>query len=423
VSRVSLSHENAAAALRSDLARHPGLADFGEATSLWTGYVSVLIRAVRASLPLPPLLRDFVKLLVQEPGARALLRAQPDYRLVREANRALRAQDLGAFSSSTRALAARMEDAGALALGDTALQMLLFVRVDGNGIALEEQGRVIAHRARITRQVGDTDLSGEQYRNVERIARAARSDELYARAWIGFAVLAMFRGNFPECAEWFARAATAADKAGDRDLSRNAHHGSLIAAAKRDAFDDALRHGWLAFRYSIGDVQLEAEALSNLGGVMLQARIYRPALAAFDAAIRRNPPARLVIPALGGAMLTSARLGHATRARERYATLARYAAASDLRWEIADSLIDAAIALLLIGDAAESDRARLRALELAREGKFHELEFRAERVANESPQQALIAVEMSRETRTICEQVEQLDANELLELSALSEAP
>lgn len=411
---MTFSHENAAAALRSDLARHPGLADFGEATSLWTGYVSVLVRAVRAQLPLAPLLRDFVKSVVSEPGARGLLRTQADYRLVREANRALRTFDLAGFSSATRALAARMEDAGALALADTALQMLLLVRFDGDGIALEEQGRVIAHRARIMRQGGDPDLSAEQYRNVERIARATRSHDLFARAWIGLGVLAMHRGNVPECADWFERAAKAADKAGDLDLSRNAHHGSLIAAAKREAFDDALRHGWLAFRYSVGDPQLEAEALSNLGAVMLQARVYRPALAAFEAAIRRNPPARLVIPALGGAILTAARVGDASRARERYRTLARYATASDLRWEVTDSLLDAATALFLIGDAAEAERVRLRALALAREGKFHELEFRAERVPGESELDAPSAVSLSKETRSICEQVEQLETTELL---------
>jgi tetratricopeptide (TPR) repeat protein len=213
------------------------------------------------------------------------------------------------------------------------------------------------------------------------------------------------------------RGAKAADKAGIVELSRNAHHGSLIAAAKREAYDDALRHGWLAFRYSVGDAQLEAEALSNLGGVMMQARIYRPALAAFDAAIRRGPPARLVIPALGGAMLMSARLGDATRARERYATLTRYTTASDLKWEVADSLIDVATALFLIGDAAESERVRLRALELAREGKFHELEFRAERVPGESDREAPSAVPLSGSTRSICEQVEQLETTELLELS------
>jgi tetratricopeptide (TPR) repeat protein len=414
---VTFSHENAAAALRSDLARHPGVTDFGEATSLWLGYVSLLVRSARAQLPLAPLVRDFVKSILREPGARVLLRTQPDHRLVRDANRALRKSDVGAFSGSTRALAARMEDAGALALADTALQMLLMVRVDGGELAIEEQGRVISHRARIARQGGNTELSLEQYRSVERMARATRSDELFARAWIGFAVLAMLRGNFPECEEWFERAAQAAEKVGDRDLSRNAHHGSLIAAAKREAFDDALHHGWLAFRYSVGDPQLEAEALSNLGGVMLEARAYRPAAAAFDAALRRDPPERLAIPALGGAIVTAARLGDAERARERYAMLARHAAASDHQYEVTDALIDAATALFLLGDVAEAERVRARALELANKGKFHELEFRAERAAEASARQAPIAVEMSRETRTVCEQVEQLDATELLELS------
>jgi len=414
---VTFSHESAAAALRSDLARHPGLADFGEATSLWTGYVSVLVRAVRAQLPLAPLLRDFVKSVVSEPGARALLRTQADYRLVREAHRALRASDLAGFSSSTRALAARMEDAGALALADTALQMLLLVPFGGDGLAVVEQGRVIAHRARITRQGGDTDLAAEQYRNVERLARVTRSDELSARAWIGFAVLAMYRGNLPESGDWFERAAKAADKAGVLELSRNAHHGCLIAAGKREAFDDALRHGWLAFRYSVGDAQLEAEALSNLGAVMMQARVYRPALAAFEAAIRRDPPARLVIPALGGATLASARLGDARRARERYRTLTRYAATSDHQYELTDALVDAAAALHLVGDSAEAERVRLQALQLARDGKFHEFEFRAERLPDEFDRQVPAAVPLSGETRSICEQVEQLETNELLALS------
>ena len=414
---MTFSHENAAAALRSDLARHPGVADFGEATSLWAGYVSVLVRAVRAELPLPALLRDFVKSIVREPGARALLRTQPDFQLLREANRAVGAADLGAFSSSTRALAARMEDAGALALADTALQMLLLVRIGEEGIAIEEQGRVVGHRARIARQAGDVELAAEQYRNVERMARVTRSDELYARAWIGYAVLAVLRGNLPESNDWFERAAKAAEKAKVPDLSRNAHHGCLIAASKREAFDEALQHGWLAFRYSAGDAQLEAEALSNLGAVMMQARAYRPALAAFDAALRRNPPARLAIPALGGAMLMSARLGDANRARRHYLDLARYATASDHRYEVTDTLIDAAAALFLIGDVREAERVRARALELAKEGKFHELEFRAMRVAEESRQRTPAAAELSGETRTICEQVEQLDANELLALS------
>ena len=414
---MTFSHESAAAALRSDLARHPGVVDFGEATSLWTGYVSVLLRAVRAQLPLAHLLRDFMKSVVREPGARALLRTQTDHRLLREAHRALRASDLAAFSSSTRALAARMEDAGALALADTALQMLLLVRFGGDGIRIEEQGRVIAHRARITRQGGEMDLAAEQYRNVERIARVTRSEELYARAWIGFAVLAVQRGNLPDAATWFTRAAQAADNAQDRDLSRNAHHGCLITAGKREAFDVALRHGWLAFRYSVGDPLLESEALSNLGAVMLQARAYRPARAAFEAALRRNPPARLAIPALGGAILTAAQLGDAAHVRRRYEALTSYASASDHTYEVTDALIDAATALFLIGDAAESERVQLRAVELARQGRFHELEFRAERARGESNRQVPSTIALSRETRSICEEVEQLETTELLELS------
>ena len=414
---MTLARETAAAALRSDLARHPGIDDFGASTSLWMGYASVLLRAVRAQLDVRALLHDFLKGIASLPGARRLLRTEDDYRLVHSAYRALRAPDLERFASATRELAARMEDAGALALADTTLQALTLLRIDEQTLPVEEQGRIISHRARLARQAGDVELAAEQYHNLEHLARVARSEELFARAWIGYAVLALLRGNLPESGKWFRKAARSADASQLRDLSRTAHHGCLIAAAKREDFDEALKHGWLAFQYSAGDPKLEAEALSNLGAVLRDARAYRPALAAFEAALRRHPPERLAIPALGGAILTAARLGDAARTRSGFAQLLRAADGSDHRYEIADALVDAAAALWLIGDRTAAEDVRVRALEMASAGKFHELEFRAERLVEEVASAELSPVELSNETREMCDSVEQLESSDLLEMS------
>jgi tetratricopeptide (TPR) repeat protein len=201
-------------------------------------------------------------------------------------------------------------------------------------------------------------------------------------------------------------------------LSRNAHHGCLIVAAKRDDFDGAVLHGWLAFRSSAGDPALEAEALSNIGGVLATARQYRTAQAAFSAALRRRPPARMAVPALGGSVLTSARLGDAAGTRAAYAELLRHAASADHRYEITDALVDAALALQLIGDRMEAERARARAREMAAEGAFHELAFRAEQPLEETEEGAQapsMPAPLSDETRDICQRVEQLDSADLLQ--------
>ena len=407
-SAMTLSRGGAVAALFSDLQRHPAEQSFGEATGLWTMYVSLLGRAVRTGADLTTLLQQFLKSMLGEPGGRRALTARDDYRQVHHAYRALRVSHPTWFATATSLLAERMEDAGALALADTTLAMLLQLELGGNALGVVERGRVIAHRARIARKSGDIVLAREQYETVRRLARQSRSKELAARASIGFAVLALLRGNLPESGRYFARAARVADETGLGELSRIAHNGCLIWAAKRDAFDEALAHGWVAFRYSTGNSELEAESLSNLGAVLQRMSHPRTALAAFDAALRRRPSARVAIPALGAAMLMSARLGQTARARQLLVDLVQRVGTADLSYSITDAFIDAAHAMYLIGERQEAERLRSRAIEMATGGEFHELEFRAAQLPEVNTVEAAVS-ELSHETRQICVEVEQLD--------------
>jgi hypothetical protein len=73
--------------------------------------------------------------------------------------------------------------------------------------------------------------------------------------------------------------------------------------------------------------------------------------------------------------------------------------------------------LWLIGDRTAAEDVRARALEMASAGKFHELEFRAERVVEEAASAELSPVELSNETRAMCDSVEQLESSDLLEMS------
>lgn len=405
---MTLARGGAVAALRSDLQRHPAEQSFGEATGLWTMYVSLLGRAVRTGADLTPLLQQFLKSILDESGGRRGLTVRDDYRQVHHAYRALRVSHAAWFVGATSLLAERMEDAGALALADATLGMLLQLEMPGNALGLLERGRIIAHRARISRKSGDVVLAREQYETVRRLARQSRSKELTARASIGFAVLALFRGNLPESGRYFALAARVADETGIPELSRIAHNGCLIWAAKRDAFEEALIHAWVAFRYSAGNSELEAESLSNLGGVLQRMSQHRTALAAFDGALRRRPSARVAIPALGAAMLMSSRLGQTAKVRQLLIELLRRAGTVDFSYEITGAFIDAAHAMCLIGESQEGERLRSRALRMARAGEFHELQFRAGGPPDESTVQAPV-VQLSQKTWQICLEVEQLD--------------
>lgn len=243
-----------------------------------------------------------------------------------------------------------------------------------------QQGRILAKRARVAWKLGLIDEADARYRKVDRLGARENSDELKARAAIGFAALAQMRGNYPELRRWSLRAARLAHRTGLRALIRNAHSGLLIAAAMLHSLDDALFHGWAAYQASIGDPIQEAEVLQNLGQALLEAGHVAAARAVFTAVVSRPVPLRIMLPALGGLARASTKDANADAvlwAAQEVRSLDDRTASP---YPLASALIECAIALAQIGETALSQLCRDEALRLAKAHGFHEVEFRADDV-------------------------------------------
>lgn len=397
-------------AVRRDCARTPALAQL-PAMPAWIAIATAVGRANAVSFPLAVLrvarhLDDAAR--TAEPGvARLQALADAHEPPVLEAAVAL------------RAIAARMEDATALELADV---MLAGVLAAAPGLPALERGRLLAQRARVARQLGDVDRARDGFDLVARLAREAAAPELHARAAVGRGVLALVRGNLPEADRQFTRAAhvlgecAAASSDGDlRDVALAAHQGCLIVAGKRRDVDAALVHGWQAFELA-RDAASQGSTLSNIAAALSDARRDADALAAFRAAMRRVLPTRVSLAVLSGAALSAARLGDARTARELTARVAQAADRSDLEWQVAEALITAAEALMLIGDGEEARELGERARSLADRRAFHELSHRASTLVEQQVRDRMrveqATAPLSRPALVACEALHTLDRRE-----------
>ena len=105
-------------------------------------------------------------------------------------------------------VADQIDEAGALHLCYTWLSLLEKIVPEDRAL---DVGRFRATRARLARKLGDTDVAIELYKEVEQLGETRAEPELTARAWIGFAVSAVERGNLPEAKRWYQAAALVAD--------------------------------------------------------------------------------------------------------------------------------------------------------------------------------------------------------------------
>src|SRR5439155_16962933 len=138
---------------------------------------------------------------------------------------------------------------------------------------------------------------------VERLGSEHRLAELTGRAWVGYGILAQFRGNFPEAKELFHQIieldGAAADSIGI------AHQQLMVAAAEARDYDTAASHAWKAFQGATTALQ-ETEALASLAQLLLAAGYPRAALRGFAAALARKPIPRYELAILGGAACAAA---------------------------------------------------------------------------------------------------------------------
>jgi tetratricopeptide (TPR) repeat protein len=236
-----------------------------------------------------------------------------------------------------------------------------------------ELGRLLAQRARVARKADSSDVADTLYRRVDSLGRTAKAPELTARAAIGFGVLAQFRGNLPLAAQHFAKAARIAARAGDADLLRLAQHGRMVIAAKRGEFADALSFGWDAFAAASGNREQEADMLLNLAQIAFDTGHPQPALQGFSAALARRPGPRLLLPALGGTARAAAALNRMDVVHWCGARVDGIAPEGSFTYPIASALLDLALATATMQPTLAKGYVG-RALRLAEEFRFHELE-------------------------------------------------
>ena len=316
-----------------------------------------------------------------------------------------------------RAVAEEVEESGALRLAQSMLGGYVAAGFAANPL---DEGRCDALQARLAWKLGQLDEALHRYQVLERAARKHKLPELRVRAWIGFALLARQRGNYPDSRQWAARAAAAADKLGLRALAGIAVHAQLVGAAVAGDFDSALVFGWRGFRESLGDPVREAEMLVTLAQLLLDIGHPQLALRGFVAAIDRGPIPRFLYPALGGAAIAAARL-HLHELVSQYARSLEDIGHPPLPYLYASAQLDVARAFSIVGSHADADRWSARALATATELGFHEIGHYARDLIdqNKSAERERQAAEASPPTHraTSPDAIEVLDALGALALS------
>jgi tetratricopeptide (TPR) repeat protein len=273
------------------------------------------------------------------------------------------------------AIAATIEDAGALLLAQTILTALGRV-IASRGSTLT-CGRVIAQRARVERQLGHFDVAEDLYIDAGRLGATAGVPDLQVRSDLGRGVLARIRGNYPEARRLFRRGLRRAERAGLRELTGIAHEGLMVAANAAADFDTALRHGWAALAHAAGNAVKEADVLHNLADACLQAGEPEAALQGFLAAAERGAP-RVRVAALANAALCAALLGRCALLRECVTRCEAELPVDAMPYERAQRLLTLADALTVAGDDDRAQSFRHRGLELAWTHRFTELLMRPE---------------------------------------------
>jgi tetratricopeptide (TPR) repeat protein len=353
-------------AYRKDLAAAPGKDALDPADGTWIAVATLLCHAAEAPVSARAEIRERAAAL-----ARSALQMRTGPRPPRGGRRLARAS----AAAPVRELVSHMEDAGALNLALTTLQS--FAKSMPRLQPLE-QGRIVAQAARVAWKAGDLDAAKKRYAAVARMAGRLGEAELRVRAWIGYGVLARLRGNYPDVQKWALRAAKVAEREKLVDLAALAHHSLTVVAGGRGEFEKALVHGWRAYQLSAGDRVAEAEMLLCLGQTLLNGGDPATALSGFAGALVRNPPARIVLPALGGYATASAAIGDETSVRWAAEQVLHRSRVAGVPYESAAALIECVSASVTVGQGPIAGPLRDAARALARAHGYHEIEFRTD---------------------------------------------
>lgn len=279
------------------------------------------------------------------------------------------------LSSLVRDLSEHLEDNGALALADAILEA--YLRAD-EGMTPLERARCICLRARFAWAQGNHILAQSYYENVEQVGRRLQSAELRTRASIGYAIVARLRGNFPASRLAGQHAARLARRHRLTHLTALAHQTLMIAAVAAGDMDEAVEHAWKAYENVRGDAIAEGIRLVDLAQLFYDRGHASIADAGFRAALERSLPARVRLPALGGAALVAAQLGRNSEVHRITDAVRSLGETVTLPYVTAGSWLDAAEACYRIGANERGEALRLAAEQTAGAHAYHELLHRAQ---------------------------------------------
>jgi hypothetical protein len=318
-----------------------------------------------------------------------------------------------ALVESVMVLATEMEDEACFRMAHSVLSTLLIV-VPESEVLL--RGRVIAQQGRLARHLGEHWAASRYYEEVERLGAEHELSELTGRAWVGFGILAQYRGDFPDARRRFNAVielqGAAAESVGI------AHHHLLIAAAAARDYDTAATHAWLAFK-GASTPDAETEALINLAQLLLDAGHARAALRGYAAVLARKLIPRYALPALGGAACAAATALPRAAARalvrnfaERVDGLvANLRNGASLPFPTVNALVEVSEALALVGEEQWAGRNAALAADLASAHRFHQLTYRLENpVYTRVPESA----PLSPSTSAIIAAIDELEGAELV---------
>lgn len=312
-----------------------------------------------------------------------------------------------AYCDSLLILAEAIHYEGAIRL---AAVMLDDLRRAATDMAPVHAGRVLALRAKLAWKLGALEEAADRYDRLVTESRRQRLPDVEALAELGLSTLAQLRGDFPDLRERAPRIHVLAERSGNRAVVRWAHTVSMMTAIGQADLDGAIHAGWRSWELSQGHDIWEAEALTNLGQLMLEAGHLAQARAGFASALSRKAPARLLLPALGGLALASARLGNEATVEWTVREVWRAASLSVSKYEIAAAHLECALALQILGRSVEAMRHRASAEVIARQNRFHEVAFKAGEMERHDP---LTHAPLDRPSEVLASQLIDLEPDRL----------